>query len=60
MHTKNKTMSNIGIIEKMSERQNRMKEKYFNKNGQFESTQTSSNVNSKKENYSEQSTIAGK
>jgi hypothetical protein len=30
-HIKNKTMSNITIIDKMSERENRMKEKYFNK-----------------------------
>jgi hypothetical protein len=33
-------MSNIGIIDKLSQRQNRMKEKYFSK--QAQSTKTSS------------------
>ena len=30
LHMKNKTMSNISIIDRISERQNRMEEKYFN------------------------------
>jgi len=32
LHLKNKTMSNISIIDRISERQNRMEEKYFNHN----------------------------
>jgi len=51
-------MSNISIIDKISERQNRMQEKYFSKHQQFQSTQNSSSgaVSGKKMQMAQRST----